>query len=112
MKTIQQGASTTIFAATSPLLNNIGGVYCENTEVAELDLQDDDPRKRMHGVTRIEGVMPYALLTKISTIFWLIFPNRIKLTSSSLWKRILCSICQWKNLTCILSTYRKTTKTD
>jgi NAD(P)-dependent dehydrogenase (short-subunit alcohol dehydrogenase family) len=70
LKTIQQGASTTIFAATSPLLNNIGGVYCENTEVAELDLQDDDPRKRMHGVTRIEGVMPYALEENTAKKLW------------------------------------------
>ncbi|MFV0467568.1 MAG: SDR family NAD(P)-dependent oxidoreductase [Dysgonomonas sp.] len=70
LKTIQQGASTTIFAATSALLNNIGGVYCENTEVAELDLQDDDPRKRMHGVTRIEGVMPYALEEDAAKKLW------------------------------------------
>lgn len=70
LKTIQQGASTTIFAATSPLLNNIGGVYCENTEVAELDLQDGDPRKRMHGVTRIESVMPYALEEDTAKKLW------------------------------------------
>lgn len=36
MKTIPQGAATTIWAATSPLLNNIGGVYCENCEIAGL----------------------------------------------------------------------------
>lgn len=36
LKTIPQGASTTIWCATSPLLNTIGGVYCEDTEIAEL----------------------------------------------------------------------------
>lgn len=36
LKTIPQGASTTIWCATSPLLNNISGVYCEDTDVAEL----------------------------------------------------------------------------
>jgi NAD(P)-dependent dehydrogenase (short-subunit alcohol dehydrogenase family) len=37
MKTIPQGAATTVWCATSPLLNEIGGVYCEDAEVAELD---------------------------------------------------------------------------
>lgn len=36
LKTIPQGAATTVWCATSPLLNNIGGIYCEDAEVAEL----------------------------------------------------------------------------
>lgn len=36
LKTIPQGASTTIWCATSPQLQNIGGVYCEDTEITEL----------------------------------------------------------------------------
>ena len=36
LKTIPQGAATTIWCATSPLLNDIGGVYCEDSEIAEL----------------------------------------------------------------------------
>jgi len=36
LKTIPQGAATTVWCATSPLLENIGGVYCENVEVAKL----------------------------------------------------------------------------
>ena len=38
LKTIPQGAATTVWCATSPLLNNIGGVYCEDVDIAELDL--------------------------------------------------------------------------
>lgn len=38
LKTIPQGAATTIWCATSPLLDHIGGVYCEDGDVAELDL--------------------------------------------------------------------------
>jgi NAD(P)-dependent dehydrogenase (short-subunit alcohol dehydrogenase family) len=38
LKTIPQGAATTIWCATSPLLDNIGGVYCEDGDIAELDL--------------------------------------------------------------------------
>lgn len=36
LKTVPQGAATTIWAATSPLLNGIGGVYCEDADVAVL----------------------------------------------------------------------------
>ncbi len=36
LKTIPQGAATTVWCATSPLLDNIGGVYCEDADVAEL----------------------------------------------------------------------------
>lgn len=35
-KTPEQGASTTVFAATSPLLDGVGGVYCEDCNIAKL----------------------------------------------------------------------------
>jgi NAD(P)-dependent dehydrogenase (short-subunit alcohol dehydrogenase family) len=38
LKTIPQGAATTIWCATSPMLNHLGGVYCEDGDIAELDL--------------------------------------------------------------------------
>ena len=36
LKTIPQGAATTVWCATSPLLNDLGGVYCEDADVAEV----------------------------------------------------------------------------
>jgi len=36
LKTIPQGAATTVWCATSPMLNEIGGVYCEDADVAIL----------------------------------------------------------------------------
>lgn len=36
LKTIPQGAATTVWCATSPLLNSIGGVYCEDVEIASV----------------------------------------------------------------------------
>ncbi len=36
LKTIPQGAATTIWCATSSTLNNIGGVYCEDVDIAAL----------------------------------------------------------------------------
>lgn len=40
-KTAQQGASTIVFAAASPLLDGIGGVYLKDNDVSRLD---DEPR--------------------------------------------------------------------
>jgi hypothetical protein len=37
-KTPQQGASTIVFAATSPLLAEIGGVYLKNNDISPLDI--------------------------------------------------------------------------
>jgi NAD(P)-dependent dehydrogenase (short-subunit alcohol dehydrogenase family) len=36
LKTISQGAATTVWCATSPLLKDKGGVYCEDCDVAAL----------------------------------------------------------------------------
>lgn len=40
-KTPQQGASTAVFAATSPMLADIGGVYLRDNDISPLD---DDPK--------------------------------------------------------------------
>ena len=36
LKTIPQGAATTVWCATSPALNELGGVYCEDVDIANL----------------------------------------------------------------------------
>ena len=47
-KTPQQGAATTVWCATSPQLNGIGGVYCEDCDIARALPCDDS--KELHGV--------------------------------------------------------------
>lgn len=37
LKSLSQGAATIVWCATSPKLKDIGGVYCEDAEIAELD---------------------------------------------------------------------------
>jgi NAD(P)-dependent dehydrogenase (short-subunit alcohol dehydrogenase family) len=49
-KTPEQGASTQVWAATSPQLAGLGGVYCEDCDIAEIATSDD-------GL----GVHPYAI---------------------------------------------------
>jgi NAD(P)-dependent dehydrogenase (short-subunit alcohol dehydrogenase family) len=56
LKTVPQGAATTVWCSTSPMLDEIGGVYCENGDIAQLDNGDiehryDDP-STLHGVRR------------------------------------------------------------
>jgi NAD(P)-dependent dehydrogenase (short-subunit alcohol dehydrogenase family) len=40
LKSIPQGAATTVWCATSPLLESIGGVYCEDVDIAPLATED------------------------------------------------------------------------
>ncbi|MER9444453.1 SDR family NAD(P)-dependent oxidoreductase [Mesorhizobium sp. M0340] len=37
MKTVEQGAATTVWCATAPVLASVGGVYCENCDVARVE---------------------------------------------------------------------------
>ena len=59
LKTIPQGAATSIWCATSPMLEDIGGVYCEDADVAELDLGHIEHRYDDPSSSR--GVQPYSL---------------------------------------------------
>lgn len=60
LKTIPQGAATTIWAATSPLLNEIGGVYLEDVDVAQLAIDASIPN----------GVKPYSLEEASAKQLW------------------------------------------
>jgi NAD(P)-dependent dehydrogenase (short-subunit alcohol dehydrogenase family) len=47
LKTIPQGAATTVWCATSPLLDHIGGVYCEDGDIAVVS-SDITAQKGVH----------------------------------------------------------------
>jgi NAD(P)-dependent dehydrogenase (short-subunit alcohol dehydrogenase family) len=49
-KTTSQGASTTLWCATSPSLNNIGGVFCEDCDIAKIKSKVDESMQRYFGV--------------------------------------------------------------
>ncbi|MDA0571409.1 SDR family NAD(P)-dependent oxidoreductase [Burkholderia gladioli] len=60
LKTVGQGAATQVWCATSPKLDGLGGLYCENVDVAPL--RDESPREiEMADAMRIRGVSPYAV---------------------------------------------------
>jgi NAD(P)-dependent dehydrogenase (short-subunit alcohol dehydrogenase family) len=60
-KTPEQGAATTVWAATSPQLEGKGGVYCEDGDIAELA----DPERGRH-----QGVYPYAIDREQAARLW------------------------------------------
>ncbi len=60
LKTIPQGAATTVWCATSPLLNTIGGVYCEDADIATLAADD----------TISQGVKHYSLDEAAAKRLW------------------------------------------
>lgn len=59
LKTIPQGTATTVWCATSAALNDIGGVYCENADIAELDRGHIE--HRYNEPWSLRGVKPYSL---------------------------------------------------
>jgi len=69
LKTILQGASTTVWCATSPKLNGLGGVYCEDNNIAELD--DSSPNETTE-TGLMKRVSPYALEEKSAKKLWVL----------------------------------------
>lgn len=57
-KTSGQGAATTVWCATSPLLHGIGGVYCENCDIASVETESPF------------GVRPYAVDPERAERLW------------------------------------------
>jgi NAD(P)-dependent dehydrogenase (short-subunit alcohol dehydrogenase family) len=69
LKTPQQGASTTVFAATSPLLAEIGGVYLKDNDISPLD---ENPRPFAFGLGEApsSNVVPYAVDPESARRLW------------------------------------------
>ena len=62
-KTPEQGASTSTWAATNPKLDGMGGVYCENCDIAE-------PTEIGSPTARIEGVDVHAIDPDVAARLW------------------------------------------
>jgi NAD(P)-dependent dehydrogenase (short-subunit alcohol dehydrogenase family) len=69
LKTIPQGAATTVWCATSPLLDNIGGIYCEDAEIAPLATEDSiTPGVRLYSVDKDNAKRLWLLSEKMTGI--------------------------------------------
>lgn len=62
-KTPEQGAATATWAATSPLLNDKGGVYCEDCDIAEPTVVGSETE-------RIAGVNAHAIDPETAARLW------------------------------------------
>lgn len=71
LKTIEQGTSTSVWCATNPKLEGLGGVYCENNDIASVltDLTPMDPLTGADAKGNF-GVMPHAIDAEIATELW------------------------------------------
>ena len=61
LKTVEQGAATQVWCATSPMLDGMGGLYCENVEVARVVPPNERSGWARDDSTRKVGVMPHAI---------------------------------------------------
>jgi len=68
LKTVEQGAATSVWCATSSNLNGMGGVYCENTDVAELD--NGNIEHNYGEPLSLRGVKPYSLDADLARKLW------------------------------------------
>ncbi|MFM0283805.1 oxidoreductase [Paraburkholderia sediminicola] len=68
IKTIQQGAATSIWCATSPQLDGTGGVYCENSDIAVLS-REGAPLS-LQDSSKQSGVLPYAIDPDAAERLW------------------------------------------
>ena len=74
LKTVEQGAATSVWCATSPQLDGMGGVYCENGDIAPLlpkeaeSKEGGDATRRTGGQSL--GVMPYAVDPEAADRLW------------------------------------------
>jgi NAD(P)-dependent dehydrogenase (short-subunit alcohol dehydrogenase family) len=70
-KTPEQGAATIVFAATSPLLADIGGVYLNNSDVSALD---EDPKPIDLTAPGVDGipadVVPHSIDPESARRLW------------------------------------------
>lgn len=68
LKNVAQGAATTVWCATSPKLADIGGVYCENADVSELD--NGNIEHNFGDTSSLRGVQPYAVNAENAAKLW------------------------------------------
>jgi NAD(P)-dependent dehydrogenase (short-subunit alcohol dehydrogenase family) len=77
-KTVPQGAATAVWAATSPTLNGLGGLYCENCDVAgEMTGQVTGT---MADSTVLTGVMAHAIDPQLAIRLWTLTEKLVGVT--------------------------------
>jgi NAD(P)-dependent dehydrogenase (short-subunit alcohol dehydrogenase family) len=76
-KTPQQGAATIVFAAASPLLADIGGVYLTDNDISPLD-DSADPDAQGADLIRSQNVVPHSIDPQSARRLWEMSEQLIK----------------------------------
>jgi NAD(P)-dependent dehydrogenase (short-subunit alcohol dehydrogenase family) len=69
LKTVEQGAATSVWCATSPQLDGMGGLYCQDCDVAPL--VSEEMAANQFGSVPL-GVMPHAVDPQTADRLWLL----------------------------------------
>jgi NAD(P)-dependent dehydrogenase (short-subunit alcohol dehydrogenase family) len=67
-KTVPQGASTQVWAATSPQLGGLGGLYCEDCDIAPLAADGSSNGVRRHAVDPEQAARLWALSAELAGV--------------------------------------------
>ncbi|MCE7067120.1 SDR family NAD(P)-dependent oxidoreductase [Dyadobacter sp. CY326] len=72
LKSVEQGAATTVWCATSRMLDDIGGVYCEDTDVAELAPDNEGGQRgvKLHSLDEANAKKLWKWSEQITGISW------------------------------------------
>lgn len=78
LKTVPQGAATQVWCATSARLNGLGGVYCENSDIAQMQ-RADAPSMTADDTLGQSGVAPYAVDPEAAAKLWTVSEQMLNL---------------------------------
>ncbi|WP_431825713.1 SDR family NAD(P)-dependent oxidoreductase [Burkholderia sp. F1] len=67
-KTPEQGAATQVWAATSPLLDGLGGLYCEDCDAAPVTTGDEEAGVRPHAIDREQAARLWQLSARLTGV--------------------------------------------
>lgn len=81
LKTVEQGAATSVWCSTSTQLDGMGGVYCENCDIAPLVPKEHEANSSIDALSRFSqairqvgsmplGVMSYAVNPEAADRLW------------------------------------------
>lgn len=70
LKNVEQGAATSVWCATSPQLKDIGGVYCEDADIAQLD--EGNIEHNYSQPSSLRGVQPYSVDAANAARLWIL----------------------------------------
>lgn len=67
-KSPEQGAATQVWAATSPQLEGLGGLYCQDCDVAPVAENDGDPGVRPHAIDPDDAERLWSLSAELTGV--------------------------------------------